>query len=103
MKRLDRECGFYLTRDQIERLAAGRVVSERIGEEHDGQQVVVRFQPVRGERRDVFVSVKWFEWDHGGYMSAPVASTQFAAPGEVDRGATGQGSGEAGCVVDGGE
>lgn len=45
-RKLERECGTLLFRHQLEELLEdGRVILDRVGEEHDGQQVVIRIWP----------------------------------------------------------
>ena len=62
----------FLSPSQAKRLAAGRCVIGKIGEEHDGQQLVVRLTPKRpgpGIFDGVIeVSITQWEWDHGGCM-----------------------------------
>ena len=72
MKRVERHVEFPITGRKLRRLLAGHVIMERVGEEHDGQQVVIRISPSRWPRLtgqgSVMVSVKWHVWDHGGHV-----------------------------------
>jgi hypothetical protein len=72
----------FLSAEQGKRLAAGRCVIGKIGEEHDGQQLVVRLTPQR--RPGMFdgmieVSVTQWEWDHGGCMIGEERQNNSAA------------------------
>ncbi len=67
MKRMERHCVTGVSRARLARvLAEGRSISEKIGEEHDGQQVVIRMTP--DGQGGIGIDVKWYSWDHGGCM-----------------------------------
>jgi hypothetical protein len=67
MRRIERHCETGISATRLAKvLVEERVISEKIGEEHDGQEVVIRIMP--DGQGGVLIRVKWFKWDHGGCM-----------------------------------
>jgi hypothetical protein len=67
VKRKVGELEVYLTAEQVQRISEGRTVIVRVGEEHDGQQAVVRFDRSRFETFGVVrLRVVEYVWDEGG-------------------------------------
>ena len=71
MRRLVGEYSTYISKSKLARLMGdgfGQVIIEKIGDEHDGRQVVLRFTVHRQAKQHVELSVKEYVWDHGGCM-----------------------------------